>query len=100
MIGVNYEQFWTLNPKSLSPFVKAFVLKQQYDDMNAWSQGRYIMLAVASLFDKKTKYPTKPFLNSIDSNGNPKETKQEEIKRKFMERMEIINTRFVGGESE
>lgn len=102
MIGVDYELFWTLNPKTLSPFIKAFSLRQQYDDTLAWNNGRYIALAISSNFSKEQKYPRQPLLKdrNVDEILKPKSEEekakesQEEIKRKFMERMNILNHRF------
>ena len=91
MVGVNYDLFWVLNPKTLTPFIKAFSLRQQYDDKLSWQLGQYIQVAIASVMSKETKYPSKPFLATVDA---PKETQQEMIKRKFMEKMELLNTRF------
>lgn len=93
MIGVNYDLFWTLNPKSLSPFTKAFSLRQKYDDMMAWHSGIYIQLAIASAFSKNTKYPEKPFMQQTRV-GLSEEDKKAIFKAKMMERMKIINSRF------
>lgn len=93
MMGVDYDLFWTLNPKSLSPFVKAFDLKQKYDDTLAWKQGAYIKVAIASALDKNAKYPEKPFSMK---NENVVMTPQQ-IKEKMMATAEIINTRLTEG---
>lgn len=98
MIGVDYDLFWTLTPKTLSPFIKAFSLRQQYDDFLAWQQGKYIQLAVASNLSKDNKYPNEPLLTNVDFerkiNKDVPNKKQDEIKRKFMERMIQLNSRF------
>ena len=98
MMGVNYDLFWTLNPKSLTPFIKAFILKQKYDDTLAWKQGAYIKMAIASSFGKNSKYPQKPLLE--DSKLVPKtiEEKRKEMKDKMMGRMNLINKKFGKGE--
>lgn len=90
MIGVDYELFWTLNPKSLSPFIKAFELRQKYDDAMAWNIGKYVRVAIGSCLSKSVKYPVKPDLQ----NSVTKEMSPQEIKSKMMEQMKIINTRF------
>lgn len=90
MIGVDYDTFWRLNPKSLSPFIKAFTLKYEYDDRKNWELGLYIKMAVASSFSKDAKYPSKPFSES----NMPPEKAQESIKRKFMHKMNELNSRF------
>lgn len=97
MIGVDYDLFWNLNPKSLKPFIKAFDLKQRYDDMVGWTNGLYIQMAVASLLDKKVQYPKKPFTSISKVTVSP----AEEIRNKMLLRMKILNSRFnKGGENE
>lgn len=90
MIGVDYDLFWTLNPKSLAPFVKAFKLKQQYDDMVSWQSGSYIKMAITASFNKSFKYPNKPLLGPKDA---PVAT-NEVIKEKFLRQMNLINRGF------
>lgn len=90
MIGVDYDLFWTLNPKSLSPFIKAFEMKQDYDDEQSWRLGAYIRLAIASSLSKDNKYPEKPF--SYGAKGATTMT-PEQIKEKMMATAEIINNR-------
>lgn len=84
MIGVEYELFWTLNPVTIKPFVKAFSLKQTHIDTLMWKQGAYIRLAIGSCLSKDCKYPAQPLCNK----------KERSIKEIFLERMEIINSRF------
>jgi hypothetical protein len=93
MIGVDYELFWTLNPKSLIPFVRAFDLKSKYDDRVAWQQGAYIRLAILSSLDKNNKYPSSPFMSSPIASETPEE-RQERIKDKMFRQMELLNSRF------
>lgn len=90
MIGVDYDLFWTLNPKSLSPFVKAFRLRQEYEDSMAWQLGGYIRMAIASNFNKQAKYPSRPMM----ARSTNKEATQAEIKDKFIRQMKAINRRF------
>jgi hypothetical protein len=90
MMGVDYELFWTLNPKSLSPFVKAFNLKQKYDDTMAWALGNYIKHAIVSSFSKTVKYPLSPMLSS----NVKRDMEPEEIKQKMFQRMAMVNQRF------
>lgn len=96
MIGVDYDLFWELNPKSLSPFIKAFKLKQNYDDSMNWSLGRYFQVAVASVLSKETKYPSEPFMANVDKDKNEdKETQQEMsqamLKERIMNHVMLIN---------
>lgn len=63
-IGVEYELFWSLNPKKLRPFVKAYenTLKQRTLQSNyaAWISGIYATYAIASAMSEHTEYPEKP----------------------------------------
>lgn len=93
MIGVDYELFWTLNPKSLTPFVKAFDLKMKYDDKVAWQLGVYVKMAITSSFDKNAKYPTSPAMSSKSAVETPEE-RQARIKEKMFQQMALINSQF------
>lgn len=95
MMGVEHDYFWTLTPKSLQPFVKAFELKQEYDDTLAWTNGLYVTMAIASSFDKDSKYPDKPLSSNSKVDDNElNEIKVSRMKETMLERMEIINNRF------
>jgi len=98
MMGVAYDLFWTLNPKSLKPFIKAFSLKQKYDDMLAWQSGHYIRLAIGSSMNKSIKYPTSPLLEGKVKKEMTLEEKRKEMKDKMMGRMNLINKKFGKGE--
>lgn len=90
MMGVAHDLFWKLNPKSLSPFIKAFELKRKYDDEMSWMQGLYIQMAVGGIISKKSKYPENPLL----SGKHGQLSEEEVIKNKVINQMEIINSRF------
>lgn len=90
-MGVSYDLFWTLNPKSLSPFIKAFRLQQEHEDTKMWIQGQYILMAIGSAMNKDSKYPKEPLFMS---NKKQKLSQQEIIKRRFELQMEVVNTRF------
>lgn len=92
MIGVDYELFWVLNPKSLSPFVKAFNLKQQHEDFMAWQYGKYVKMAIVSSLNKDSKYPDKPLMYSVETDP------YEDMKERFKNRVEVLNSRFSKGE--
>ena len=89
MIGVDYDLFWTLNPKSLTPFVKAFSLKQEYDDAMHWEAGVYIRAAVASVLNKSSRYPLQPYSKTAKEAGN-----MELLKERFLRQAARINANF------
>ena len=88
MMGVDYELFWTLNPKTLSPFVKAFELSQKNEDCKAWQYGLYVRMAISSCISKE-EYPKQPLMTK----GKVKEKvmSAEEIKNKMFAKMKSIN---------
>lgn len=90
MMGVDYELFWELNPKSLSPFIKAFNLKQIHNDTLAWQFGSYVKLAIGSSLCKEVKYPSKPLM----SKSKTKTMSPHEIRARVMDRVADINSRF------
>lgn len=90
-MGVEYDLFWTLNPKSLDPFVKAFSMKQKYDNICSWRDGLYIRMAMASILDKSVSYPSKPMGEEVEL--TPQE-RSLQIRQKVMERMIVVNSRF------
>jgi hypothetical protein len=90
MIGVDYDLFWELNPKSLEPFIKAFQLKQRYEDAMNWNLGNYFRMAIASSMSKNAKYPNKPMLENKESKQH---MSPEEIKKRFMAHAELLNAR-------
>lgn len=98
MMGIDEDRFWTLNPKSIKPYIKAFSLKRQYDDSLLWQEGLYIRLAIASVMDKDNKYPSKPMLaDKVIIHEETPEERQLKIKQKMMEMMTRINARFEQG---
>lgn len=92
MIGVSYELFWGLNPKTMAPFIKAFELKKETDDFNAWQQGLYIRMAIASCLDAKAKYPELPVMQRQSNKIAKKDITMspEEIKAKMFKTMNIM----------
>lgn len=92
MIGVSYELFWELNPTTLTPFVKAFSLKQQYDDTLAWQHGLYVSKAISACFSKQEKYPSKPIFTSDKKELTPEE-KQKQIRERFLAHAKALNAK-------
>jgi len=97
-MGVEYNLFWTLNPKTFKPFVKAFYLKKQQDDTFAWLQGSYIMEAIGATMSKNHKYPTQPRSANgeidIDSSETVEEKRYNRMKEAILRDVEIFNKRF------
>lgn len=101
MVGVEYDLFWTLNPSSLNPFIKAFEMKRkaesERDNVVAWQNGVYIQMAIASTLNKSFQYPKEPLGFGKEDNEPVDMTKK--IKNIMLERMAIVNTRLGEGET-
>jgi len=67
-IGVDYHTFWTLTPKKLEPFIKAYHKKREFEmecfcekaNFTAWLEGIYFARAIAINFSKDIQYFEKP----------------------------------------
>lgn len=98
LIGVDYHLFWTLTPKSMEPFIRAFKRKeerrQEQFDIIAWQIGGYVRQAIASSFDKNTKYPKEPYSQIESKVVVDEDISQDIIKRNFMSHMKMLNSRF------
>lgn len=99
MMGVDYELFWSLDPKSLSPFVKAFSMKKEQEDAMMWQHGLYVRMAVLSSLDKNVKYPKKPMMaEQMAEKRETPEQRQKRLKEKFLAHVTLINAKIKKGE--
>ena len=77
-IGVDYDLFWSLNPRKLQPFVKSFKMKQkiktEYINFQTWLQGIYFGKALVASLDKNQEY----FKEPIDFQKIKEQKSQEE----------------------
>ena len=91
-MGVGYEEFWDLSPRTLKPFAKAFKLRSEISSRDRWEQGFYISLAVMSVLDgKNSPYPDKPLTGSSPQN---EEAKAELMQARFLAQATRLNARF------
>lgn len=58
-IGVSYEKFMDSCPTELEPFLKAYKMQRNKEDVLQWQLGQYMAAAVSCIFPKG-KYPKKP----------------------------------------
>ncbi len=79
-IGMSYELYWDGRPELVIPYRKADQIRQKRSNNDAWLQGIYFRLAVASTLDKKAKYPKEPF--GIDERPTPQGLSQKQEKAK------------------
>ena len=66
-------------------------MRQKRTNGEAWMLGAYVQRAVASVLDKKSKYPKEPFEIDEPVTGNCMTAKQEKAKAAFMAFAERFN---------
>lgn len=63
--GISYDDFWKMNPRIMEIYQKGYMdevkQKQQLMNYQAWLNNQYTMMAIGSAFNRKNKYPKKPF---------------------------------------
>lgn len=93
-IGMSYELYWDGRPELVIPYRRADILRQKRSNNDAWLQGLYIRMAVASTLDKKAKYPKHPFdLDVPKRGGSGLSVKQEKAKAALMAFAERFNAK-------
>lgn len=83
-IGMSYAEYWEGDPSLTRYYRKAYLIKQEQFNHNAWLQGMYIYDAVSSVVynalkkktDPKRNYTEKPY----DFNINKEKTEAEKAK--------------------
>ena len=64
-MGMSLSDFWQMTPRMFHAVQEGFkqrlFFEQQRANDNAWLQGVYFQNAVASVLDKRSKYPKDPF---------------------------------------
>lgn len=68
LMGMSEDQFWESNPRKMKPYTEAFKQRRMLKDSDDWKLGLYIRSAIASAFEKKCKYPEKPYLEEVEDN--------------------------------
>lgn len=96
-MGIPVDVFWNLNPKYMYMYQDNFIKEKEEKlkmlDVAAFYQGLYVKQAIASCFNKSTKYPKIPFsLIEKENSLSPEEKFKlwiEEYNRRFDENQGI-----------
>lgn len=98
--GISYETFWSLNPRIMDIYQKAYIQKKKEEfeqiETMAWLNGRYVMSAVGACFSKNAKYPELPQRNnnSEKTEGISDDLRAEIAAKKFEAFAEVFNKKF------
>lgn len=86
--GISIFEFKKLNMNEINLIIKGLGLVKEMEskerDMLAWQTGKYVKLAISSALDKKSKYPSKPFLFEEAKNNIQSEEDMINILDKFV----------------
>lgn len=88
---MTYDLYWDGEPRLVVPYRKADLLRQKRANNDAWLQGVYFRMAVASTLDKKAKYPKEPMNLFEDKTESGMTVKQEKAKAAFAAFAERFN---------
>ena len=90
-MGVSESQFWNMNPRRLTPYVKANEIKLERDNTIAWLCGAYVRNAIASCFNRGAEYPEKPIRITPMSEAEKEEAAETERQKAldFFRRLEM-----------
>lgn len=107
-MGVPYDEYWHGDYTQLAYYYKAFELKRERDNYDAWLQGVYVydaICAVSPVMHAFAKRGTKPIPYLQEPYGVKKEVDPEAAKVEFLAkwkanktRWKQLNARFKGGE--
>ncbi|CAJ0592236.1 unnamed protein product [Cylicocyclus nassatus] len=85
-IGITEEKFYTLNPRKIKPYEKAYHLRRRMEDENNFWLGQYIRYAVGSVLSEKGEYPKEPLLKEYyeDLDLTEEERDNKELRKMLM----------------
>ena len=103
-LGVPEDKFWDSTPSDLKPYIKAYEVRQEIIDFEAWLYGLYNFtahsVALANSFGKgKHEYPEEPF---FQSKHEKQEMTTKDHAENFRAWVDVFNAnmeRKIGGES-
>lgn len=97
VMGVSYEEFWTLNPRKLNVIVEAYKLRKRVIDEQQWMLGSYVFdgvsIALGNASRKKgqksksyfelVKQPMWKQIEQADGSGMTEEEKKQKTELLF-----------------
>ena len=88
-IGMTYDEFWYDEPERAKFYREADTFKRRIKNEELWLQGMYFARAIAVNFDKKSKYPEKPF-DIFPKTALEKQAEAEAERRKIIEHFTLF----------
>lgn len=92
-IGMSYEDFWYGVPEIVKAYKEADNFRRRIRNEELWLQGMYFARAIATNFDKKAKYPDKPF-DIFPKTAIEKQAEVEAERKKIIEHFTLLKERW------
>lgn len=88
-MGMSYQEFWCDDPFIVRFYYEADTFRRRKRNEELWIAGMYFARAIGANFDKKAKYPEKPF-DIFPKTAMEKQAEAEAQRRKIIEHFSII----------
>ena len=88
-IGMSYEDYWFGDPDMAKFYKEADKFRRRTRNEEMWLQGAYFARAIATSFDKKSKYPEKPF-DIFPKTAIEKQAEAEAERKKIIEHFTLL----------
>lgn len=101
LIGIDETQFWSMNPRRLKPYTKAYNMQKQSENTMAYIQGMYFVEAlrctIGNMFSKKSskplEYPKEPY-RLFEGERDLTEHDIEKQRENLVARLKIMQSNF------
>lgn len=92
-IGMTYEEYWYGHPELVKFYKQAYDYRRKERNQELWLSGMYMLSAIQTAFDKKTKYPEKPF-DIYPKTEAEKVAEKEKNRQKVIEHFNLLKQRW------
>lgn len=100
-LGIDYVQFWNMNPRMIEPFSKAYRLELKNQNLLMYIQGIYYLdalnVALGNMFRKRSQqpieYPKEPH-EFFEEKRELDEVEKQKLTGDFFRQLELMQTNF------
>ena len=92
-MGMSLEEYWIGHPCLVRYYKDAYDINRKNKNQEMWLNGMYMIRAILTAFDKKTKYFDKP-LDIYPKTQAEKEREKEAQKKKVIEHFNLLKQRW------
>lgn len=97
-MGISIDEFWQLNPKYMYMYQENYIKEKkeqmEFMDVSAFYNGLYVQQAIASCFNRKVKYPKKPFSIAKDEKARLEDMSEVDYTNAMKDMIQGMNKKF------